>query len=85
LGHAHDPNAIGEKRRFTPSENRLNVEIRLPYLVELDRRRLELTLGADVKVTRTAVEVHAEADIWQLRLLDVLRALAEGTRIASGM
>jgi transcription-repair coupling factor (superfamily II helicase) len=56
-------------------------EIRLPYLVEINREALERQLGEDVRVTRTAVEllVDTEHD-WRDRLLDVLAQLGEQVR-----
>jgi transcription-repair coupling factor (superfamily II helicase) len=63
------------------------IEIRLPYLVELDRARLERRLGDDIRVTRTAVEVLPSDVPWRLRLLDVLALLRQqfdSARLASG-
>ena len=58
-------------------------EIRLPYLVELDRPRLERDLGKGIRVTRTAVEVPM-VDDWQ-HLLNVLVYLATNVKIAVGI
>jgi hypothetical protein len=57
-------------------------EIRLPYLVEINREALERQLGEDIRVTRTAVELTAdvEGDAWRDRLLNVLAQLAEQVR-----
>ncbi len=60
------------------------VEVRLPYLVELDRPGLERDLGGGARVTRTAVEVPMEKG-WQERLLDVLVYLATNVKLAVGI
>jgi transcription-repair coupling factor (superfamily II helicase) len=53
------------------------VQIRLPYLPEINRDALQRALGADVTVSRTAVAVPiGERETWQLVLLDVLTKLA---------
>ncbi len=54
------------------------IQIKLPYLPNIDRPQLEATLGRNVTVTRTAVALDAVDETWMLRLLDVLRQLAEG-------
>ncbi|MEL6152010.1 MAG: transcription-repair coupling factor, partial [Chloroflexota bacterium] len=57
------------------------VRIRLPYLPNIDRKALAQTLGADVKVTRTAVEMPLYKDdmgAWQGNLLSLLEKLALG-------
>ncbi len=59
-------------------------EVRLPYLVELDRPGLERDLGGGVRVTRTAVEVPM-TDGWQPHLLDVLVYLATNVKLAVGI
>ena len=51
---------------------RSQVLIKLPYLATMNRNLLELTLGADVEVTRIDVRFPAEAQSWQDRLLDLL-------------
>jgi transcription-repair coupling factor (superfamily II helicase) len=63
------------------------INIKLPYLAEVNRERLEARLGEDVRVSRTAVMLPMDGEdaMWQLRLLDVLRFLAEGVKEASGM
>lgn len=61
-----------------------NAEVRLPYLVELDRPRLERSIGSGVRVTRTAVEVPM-VEGWQQRLLNVLVYLATNVRQAVGI
>jgi transcription-repair coupling factor (superfamily II helicase) len=61
-----------------------NAEVRLPYLVELDRPRLERSIGSGVRVTRTAVEVPI-VEGWQQRLLNVLVYLATNVRQAVGI
>jgi transcription-repair coupling factor (superfamily II helicase) len=47
------------------------VQVRLPYLAEINRAVLAHQLGDDVTVSRTAVEIPAN-DIWQMRLLTLL-------------
>lgn len=59
------------------------IEVRLPYLVELDREALGRTLG--VRVTRTAVEVPTGDPAWQDRLLEILKQLAERARAEVGV
>lgn len=61
------------------------VEIRLPYLVEVNRDQLAARLGADVRVTRTAVEVQSANGHWRDRLLEVLTDLSSNVRIAAGV
>ncbi|MCB9450139.1 MAG: transcription-repair coupling factor [Anaerolineaceae bacterium] len=61
------------------------VNVKLPYLPNINRERLEATLGADVRVSRTAVMLETDDALWQLRLLDVLRQLAAGVRQGIGM
>jgi transcription-repair coupling factor (superfamily II helicase) len=60
------------------------IQIKLPYLVEINRERLEAQLGGDVQVTRTAVLLPLEGD-WQKRLLDILAQLAQGVKAGVGM
>jgi hypothetical protein len=61
------------------------VNIKLPYLVEINREKLERTLGADVRVTRTAIMLPlGDDDTWQLRLLD-LKYLGQSVREGMGM
>jgi transcription-repair coupling factor (superfamily II helicase) len=62
-----------------------NILVKLPYLVEIDRNRLQIQLGDDVLVTRTAVELTLADDTWQLRLLDVLKQLAAGVKAGIGI
>lgn len=60
------------------------IEVRLPYLVEVNRDRIARELGDDVQVTRTAVEVatgertgrRKTSGPWMPKLLEVLRQLA---------
>ena len=56
---------------------RSRILIKLPYLATVHRDLLALELGRDIEVTRTAVQVPAEAGIWQWRLTDVLQKLRE--------
>jgi transcription-repair coupling factor (superfamily II helicase) len=60
-------------------------EVRLPYLTEIDRERLEIRLGRDVSVSRTAVEIRADARQWRERLREVLNYLAMNVPVAAGM
>jgi hypothetical protein len=39
---------------------------------------LALELGEDIEVSRTAVEILFDDELWQLRLLDVLKELKAG-------
>jgi len=55
-----------------------HILIKLPWLQGIDRKALELDLGEDIEVSRTAVELSFDADLWQLRLLDVLQELQAG-------
>lgn len=62
------------------------INIKLPYLVEINRERLQVLLGEDVRVSRTAVMLPInDGDAWQLRLLDVLRTLGEGIHEGTGL
>ena len=62
------------------------VNIKLPYLAEVNRERLEAQLGKDIRVTRTAILLPIEDNhTWTLRLLDVLKFLAEGLKEATGL
>jgi transcription-repair coupling factor (superfamily II helicase) len=60
------------------------IEIRLPYLAQISRELLQLRLGRDVRVTRTAVEFPLEKERWQERLLNLMSRLAEDVRLGSG-
>lgn len=54
------------------------VQIKLPYLGEVNRGALEHQLGEDIQVSRTAIQFQRDDEgIWQLRLLEVLQYLAE--------
>jgi len=59
-------------------------EIRLPYLVEINRERLELRLGVDVTVTRVAIELRTTPELWRERLREILSYLAENVQAAVG-
>ncbi len=54
-----------------------DVQIRLPYLATINRGLLSFALGSDIEVTRTDVRFPAEDEIWQSRLLDLLRNLQD--------
>jgi len=58
-----------------------HILIKLPYLASIDREALALELGENVDVTRTDVQILAEEDIWQWRLLDILKQLHEGIQL----
>ncbi len=60
------------------------LEIRLPYLVEVDRDRLARQLGRDVRVTRTAVELNISEE-WRERLIELLVHFAYSIRETSGL
>lgn len=59
------------------------LQIKLPYLPQIDRAALNEDLGRDVAVTRTAVEVTVgQTNAWQKRLLEVLELLAQREQYA---
>jgi transcription-repair coupling factor (superfamily II helicase) len=52
------------------------VQVKLPYLGEINRPLLEQHLGENVEVSRVAVTFPCDKDeLWKLRLLDMLSAL----------
>ena len=57
-----------------------DVQIKLPYLGQINREALALQLGDDVEVTRTMVTFpyDKESALWRERLLILLDALATG-------
>lgn len=55
-----------------------HILIKIPWLMAVDRPALALQLGEDIEVSRTAVELLYDEEIWQLRLLDVLKELKAG-------
>jgi transcription-repair coupling factor (superfamily II helicase) len=56
----------------------LTIQVKLPYLYQLDRVMVRQELGDDVQVTRTAVEIPlGVGETWRTRLLEVLEALAQ--------
>ena len=57
---------------------RQHILIKLPWLQGIDRQALELELGDDIEVSRTAVELAFDDELWQLRLIDVLQELKAG-------
>lgn len=62
------------------------IHIKLPYLAEINRERLQAELGDGVRLSRTAVMLPlGEGDSWQLRLLEVLNHLVDGVKEAAGM
>ncbi|MCA9890071.1 MAG: hypothetical protein KC546_16950, partial [Anaerolineae bacterium] len=52
--------------------------VKLPWLAAVDRDALAHSLGDDVEVSRTAVELAFIPELWQERLLEILEALQEG-------
>ena len=56
---------------------REQIRIKLPFLASINRELLALTLGQDVKVTRTEVQMDAADGLWQDRLLDILAQLED--------
>ncbi len=62
-----------------------DVQIKLPYLAEVNREKLERDLSGGVRVTRTAVEISMNSETWQLQLLDVLNKLANAVEVTMGM
>lgn len=58
-----------------------HILIKLPYLASVDRQALSLDLGDNVEVTRTDIQILAEEDIWQWRLMDILNQLREGIQL----
>ncbi|GAB4519665.1 MAG: transcription-repair coupling factor [Anaerolineae bacterium] len=56
------------------------MQIKLPYLGEINRAALEQHLGDDVQVSRVAITFPMTDETWQLRLLDILRELSAGVQ-----
>ncbi len=56
--------------------NATNVQIKLPYLAEINRDALADAIGSDARVTRTAVEVPRD-NAWRERLLKLLAQLSQ--------
>lgn len=61
------------------------IHIKLPYLAEINREKLEADLGKPARVTRTAVMVPTGDETWQLQLLDVLAKLAQRSDTGAGL
>lgn len=61
------------------------LQIKLPYLAEVNRPSLAQALGDDVQVSRTAITLPLSDELWQARLLDILRELAEGKQEGVGI
>ncbi len=61
-----------------------HVEIKLPYLAEINREKLQRDLGDRITVTRIAVQLPLDRDSWQVRLLDVLTKLASAVNVSEG-
>ncbi|MCA9882679.1 MAG: transcription-repair coupling factor [Anaerolineae bacterium] len=57
---------------------REHILVKLPWLAAVDRDALAHSLGDDVEVSRTAVELAFIPELWQERLLEILEALQEG-------
>jgi len=56
---------------------REQVRIKLPFLATINRELLALTLGENVSVTRTEVQISAAEELWQDRLLEILGQLED--------
>lgn len=56
---------------------RQHILIKLPWLAAVDRQSLQVRLGEDVEVSRTAVELAIQPE-WQSRLVEILEILHEG-------
>jgi len=67
--------AINATHIIKPREHIL---IKLPWLAAVERDVLAHQLGDDVEVSRTAVELAFDEDLWQIRLLEILRELRAG-------
>jgi transcription-repair coupling factor (superfamily II helicase) len=62
------------------------IQIKLPYLVEINRDALAHSLGDDVTVSRVAVNFpQDDHEHWKRRLLDILRQLAENLHEGIGI
>lgn len=62
------------------------IQIKLPYLVELDRPALAHQLGRDVTVTRVAVEFPlGDPTTWRERLIAIMEQLAQGVAVGVGL
>ena len=57
------------------------VLVKLPYLPDINRERLQDDLNGDIVVTRTAIEIPLLRDIWQVHLLNVLEQLAQARAV----
>ncbi|MGB7342179.1 MAG: transcription-repair coupling factor [Phototrophicaceae bacterium] len=57
---------------------RQHILIKLPWLQAIDRHALEMELGDDIEVSRTAVEMRFDDELWQLKLVDILQHLQNG-------
>lgn len=55
------------------------IQIKLPYLPDINRDALAQSLGDDIAVTRTAIEVPMD-DLWEDRLSNILSALAAAVK-----
>lgn len=61
----------------------LTVQVKLPYLYQLDRAMVAQELGRDLNVTRTAVEIPlGSTEIWRTRLIEVLTELSKRGQLA---
>lgn len=60
------------------------IQIKLPYLGEINRQALEHRLGEDVSVSRTAVMLD-NSEHWQERLREILSTLAQGVNTGVGI
>ncbi|MGB1285593.1 MAG: helicase-related protein, partial [Aggregatilineales bacterium] len=73
---------LGAKLNATAIQKpREHILIKLPWLAAVNRRTLGIILNRnhdDIDVTRTEVQLAFDEDVWQLRLLDVLKMLQTG-------
>ncbi len=75
---------LGQRANATGVLSRADrIEIRLPYLVELNREALAQRLGEDVQVSRTAVELRTRD--WRPRLVEILTTLAQNLQHHTGL
>lgn len=59
------------------------VQIKLPFLGEINREALAQHLGEDVSVSRTAISFPQDDDgLWKLRVLDLLAELGRSMRLS---
>ncbi len=59
------------------------IAVKLPYLGQVDRERLQAELGAEVRVSRTALFIPRDNDetTWMVRLMEVLEKLSQEAQV----